>query len=131
MKRFMKLIRNVFLAATIAVLVLAASGSVKAASSPAQTEKFSGDFFIISSLNLNKSDLFLKAPTEVTEEMLVDKNTVFLNATGQRIELKDLRAGDTVYVVARQNAKGVPVALRIQQGPMTVPILHSRYLTFK
>jgi len=92
---------------------------------------YEGDFFIISSVNRRSKELFLKAPTEVTELMLVNERTVFLNDQGKRIQFQDLRAGDTVYVISRRNSPGLPVAIRIQKGPMTLSVLHNRYLEFK
>jgi hypothetical protein len=92
---------------------------------------YEGDFFIISSVNRRSKELFLKAPTEVTELMLVNERTVFLNDQGKRIQFQDLRAGDTVYVISRRSSPGLPVAIRIQKGPMTLSVLHNRYLEFK
>ncbi len=92
---------------------------------------YEGDFFIISSVNRRSKELFLKAPTEVTELMLVNDRTVFLNDQGKRIQFQDLRAGDTVYVISRRGSPGLPVAVRIQKGPMTLSVLHNRYLEFK
>jgi phosphohistidine swiveling domain-containing protein len=90
-----------------------------------------GEFFIVSSVNLQKQDLFVKAPTEVTEEMTVTPRTVILSEQGKHIPLSQVRAGDTVYVVSRRNSQGFPEVVRLQQGPMTVGILHARYLNYK
>ncbi len=92
---------------------------------------YEGDFFIISSVNRRSKELFLNAPTEVTELMLVNERTVFLNDQGKIIQFQDLRAGDTVYVISRRSSPGLPVAIRIQKGPMTLSVLHNRYLEFK
>lgn len=89
---------------------------------------YEGDFYIISSVNLRTNEVFLKAPTEITEQMLVNGKTTFLSQQGKRITLKDLRAGDTVYVMSTKSAGGELVASRIQIGPMTTAILHRRYL---
>lgn len=100
-----------------------------AAQTSVHRAQLQGEFFIISSVNLKKQDLFVKAPTEVTEEMVVTPKTVILNQQGKRIPLNEVRAGDTVYIVARQNTSGVPEVVRLQQGPMTLAVLHARYLT--
>jgi hypothetical protein len=105
--------------------------SVPGAQVSTGTSNPQGEFFIISSVNLKKRDLFVKAPTEVTEEMVVTPKTVIVNEQGKRIPLSEVRAGNTVYVVARKNAEGVPEVVRLQEGPMTVAVLHSRYLKHK
>jgi hypothetical protein len=124
--------RSILLSVTLAFLLLgllpyAAAGA--ATHDPGQN--YEGDFFIISSVNRRSKELFLKAPTEVTELMLVNERTVFLNDQGKRIQFQDLRAGDTVYVISRRSSPGLPVAIRIQKGPMTLSVLHNRYLEFK
>ena len=88
-------------------------------------------FYIVSNVNLKKNQLFLMRPTQVTEMMVVTSQTVYLDATGHRTQLKDLRAGSTVYVTATHPSKGLPVATRIREGPMTVEELHRRYLNFR
>ncbi|MGH9406577.1 MAG: hypothetical protein ACRD3D_12175 [Terriglobia bacterium] len=90
-----------------------------------------GDFFIITSVNLQLHELFLKAPTEVTELMLVSPSTKLLDEIGKPLALKDLRAGDTVYVTSTHSQSGEAMAQRIQIGPMTAEVLHSRYLNVK
>jgi hypothetical protein len=116
------------------ILVFLLLGLLPYASSAATRDaggNYEGDFFIISSVNRRSKELFLKAPTEVTELMLVNERTVFLNDQGKRIQFQDLRAGDTVYVISRRSSPGLPVAIRIQKGPMTLSVLHNRYLEFK
>jgi hypothetical protein len=114
----------IFIAAGWSAALVAAQGSV-------QSVTPQGEFFIVSSVNLQKSDLFVKAPTEVTQEMTVTASTVILNQEGKRAPLSDVKAGDTVYIVTRTNGKGFPEVVRIQEGPMTVAVLHSRYLDYK
>ncbi|HEX5482848.1 MAG TPA: hypothetical protein VFZ08_09520 [Terriglobia bacterium] len=104
---------------------------VRAASAPAAKPAVQGDFFIISSVNRRSHELFLKAPTEVTELMTVSDQTTLLDAQGKKLDFTQLRAGDTVYVVSRKNGNGLPLAVRIQKGPMTRAILHQRYIAFR
>ena len=95
----------------------------------AKRQAASGDqFYIISSLNLKKNQLVLKRPTEVTVLMEVNDKTVCLGEKGKPLQLKDLRAGDTVFVASRANAAGDLVATRIRKGYMTLEEVHSRYL---
>jgi hypothetical protein len=93
-----------------------------------QTPDFAkGDFFIVSSIDLGKRQVLLKRPTEVTELMRVDSGTHYFDEHGKPIRLTDLRAGDTVYIVANSSA-GQLVALTISKGPMTLGVLRERYL---
>jgi hypothetical protein len=102
-------------------------GSAQSAKGKASSTSYQGDFYIISSVNLQKNQILLKLPTEVTEVMRVNEKTVYLDESGKPIHLSDLRAGDTVYIVSEHTADGF-LALRIHKGPMTVEILRQRYL---
>ncbi len=109
-------------AALLVALAAAMAVPLRAAASPAD------EFFIISSVNLKKNQLVLKRPTEVTVLMEVNEQTVCLNESGKPIHLKDLRAGDTVFVASRHGSDGNSVATRIRKGYMTLGEVHSRYL---
>lgn len=87
----------------------------------------SGDFFIISSVDPDKRQILLKLPTEVTQLMQVDGRTKYLEAKGKAIQLRDLRAGDTVYIVSNRSGEQL-IAVSIRKGPMTLGVLHERYL---
>ena len=89
------------------------------------------EFFIISSVDAKKQQIVLKRPTEVTELIRVTDKTAYVDEDGKPLQLKDLRAGDTVYVTASTGREGAPVALRIRKGIMTVDELHRRYLKFQ
>jgi hypothetical protein len=116
------------LLALLFFLLLAALPAMsQAAKSKGNPSSYEGDFFIISSVNLQKKQLLLKMPTEVTEVMHVDEKTTYLDESGKPIHLSGLRAGDTVYIVSKATAEG-PLALRIRKGPMTIQLLHQRYL---
>jgi hypothetical protein len=86
------------------------------------------EFFIISSVNSSKQQLVLKRPTEVTLLVRVNEKTLYLDQQGGRLQLKDFRAGDTVYVALRSSAEGPPVVARIRKGLMTLEELRRRYL---
>ncbi len=86
------------------------------------------EFFIISSVNSSKQQLVLKRPTEVTLLVRVNEKTVYLDQQGRPLQLKDLRAGDTVYVVPRSSAEGPSLVTRIRKGLMTPEELRRRYL---
>jgi len=96
-----------------------------------RSNKSGGDeFFIISSVDLKKQQLVLKRPTEVTELMQVDDKTQILNEAGKPLTLKNLRAGDTVFIASRLTPNGERIATRIRQGPMTLEEVHRRYLGY-
>jgi hypothetical protein len=86
------------------------------------------EFYIISSVDLRKDQLVLKRPTEVTVLMDVNDKTVVLDEKGKPLHLKDLRAGDTVFVTSRQDKDDTPVATRIRKGYMTLEEVRARYL---
>lgn len=88
----------------------------------------SEEFFIISSVDQKKKELVLKLPTEVTQLMRVNDNTVYLGEDGKPIAFGGLRAGDTVYISSERGADGVAIARKIRKSPMTVEELHRRYL---
>ncbi|HEV2498512.1 MAG TPA: hypothetical protein VGY31_02905 [Terriglobia bacterium] len=118
------------LAAALLLSTLLLMGApIAAAQAQAPGGNYSGDFFIITSVNKKNHELFLKAPTEVTKLVLVNDKTEFLDQEGKRMTFADLHAGDTVYVTTDRSSAGAePVAARVQEGPMTSAILHSRYL---
>ncbi len=89
----------------------------------------SGDFFIVSSIDPKTQQIVLKRPTEVTQLVQVNAQTQYIDENGQPLKLQSLRAGDTVFVVLLQKSAAVPIATTIRRGPMTVDILHKRYLS--
>src|SRR5213596_953742 len=86
------------------------------------------EFYIVSTVDLGKKQIVLKRPTEVTVLMQVTDKTAFTNLEGKRIQLKDLRAGDTVFARAVTDAQGKLVASSIRIGIMTQRELYNRYL---
>jgi len=91
--------------------------------------KSSGEqFYIISSVDLAKRQLFLKHPTEVTELVLFGDSTACLDEHGKTFPCKKLRAGDTVFVTTKRAAGSTPTTLRIRLGGMTVDEVHRKYM---
>ncbi len=120
---------NFFIFATLLVVVLAAMVVPLRAEKTQPAATSADDFFIISSVNLKKNQLVLKRPTEVTVLMEVNDKTVCLDESGKPVHLKDLRAGDTVFVNSHRNQDGSYAATRIRKGYMTLQEVHSRYLS--
>ncbi len=86
-------------------------------------------FFIVASVDLQKSQMLLKYPTEVTLLMRVDGATKFADDSGAPLKLSDFRAGDTVWVSSTSN-KGDVTAVRVRKGRMGVADLHRYYLDY-
>jgi hypothetical protein len=86
-------------------------------------------FFIVASIDLQKAQLLLKYPTEVTVLMHVDSSTKLIGDSGHPLKLSDFRAGDTVWV-SSANSKGEVAALRVRKGRMDVADLHRYYLDY-
>ncbi|HEY6904678.1 MAG TPA: hypothetical protein VI216_10250 [Candidatus Acidoferrales bacterium] len=86
-------------------------------------------FFIVASVDLQKSQLLLKHPTEVTLLVHVDDKTKYLDAIGKPIQLSNFRAGDTVWVTLSNGSSG-PTAVKVRKGEMTVAELHRYYLNY-
>lgn len=120
-RRLLSLAASAFLALTVAC-----AGTVGWAA-PVNGRVTKDEFFIISSLNLQKDEMVLKMPTEVTMQMLVTDKTSIVDEHGKHIRIADLRAGDTAYITYAQHG-GEAEALSIRLGPMTVQELRRRYL---
>jgi hypothetical protein len=89
------------------------------------------EFFIVSSVDLQKDQIVLKRPTEVTQLVQVSDKTVIRDEEGKTIPLETLRAGDTVYVAFAAGAESPRTTVRIRKAPMTVEELHRRYVPFQ
>ena len=86
-------------------------------------------FFIVASLDLQKQQLLLKYPTEVTLLVKATDQTKFVDDSGNPMKLSDFRAGDTVWVTSAKSSDGV-TALKVRKGQMTVADLHRYYLDY-
>jgi len=108
-----------------------AQSATQAALSPSKdvTTAKGESFFIVASLDLTKSTLLLKRPTEVTLVVQVNAKTQFLDDSGKAFKLSDLRAGDTVWMISTGDA-GEPTAVRIRKGEMSIADLHRYYLGY-
>jgi hypothetical protein len=125
MNKRMSLLTICLVLAMLTNLPLRAEKAVKSEAPGAE------EFFIISSADLAKNRLVLKHPTEVTELMLVTGKTSCFNDQGKTFACKNLRAGDTVFVVSSRDSAGARTAVRIRMGPMTVEEIHRKYVTFQ
>jgi hypothetical protein len=109
----------------LACLLLAAGLFAQGKKTPAGEE-----FFIVASVDVPKSQLLLKRPTEVTLLMKVTDKTQYQDEAGKPLKLSDFHAGDTVWVASAAAQNGEPVATRVRKGPMTVADLHRYFLDY-
>ena len=83
----------------------------------------------MASIDLQKSQLLLKYPTEVTLLVKVTDKTSIRDGSGKPLKLADLRAGDTVWVNSSASRDEI-TATSIHKGEMTVADLHRYYLDY-
>jgi len=102
------------------------SGLAAQAGKGAANTSSSEEFFIISSVDIEKRQLLLKLPTEITELLQVNDKTRYADKNGKAMQFADLRAGDTVYIRATAIRAG-KLAVSVRKGPMTLEELHRRY----
>ncbi len=103
------------------------SGLAAQSGKAAANTNSSEEFFIISSVDIEKRQLLLKLPTEITELLQVNDKTGYTDKNGKAMQFADLRAGDTVYIRLAATRAG-KLAVSVRKGPMTVEELHRRYL---
>jgi hypothetical protein len=96
---------------------------------PVKKTESGEQFFIVASLDLQKQQMLLKYPTEVTLLVKATDKTSLLDDSGKPMKLSDFRAGDTVWLTSGKTSDGV-VALKVRKGQMTVADLHRYYLDF-
>ena len=121
-----KLLISAVLAFISAAVLLssAVAQTPKASQSPSSSVE---EFFIVSAVDLTKSQLLLKRPTEVTVLMKTGESIRIVDENGKDLKLASLRAGDTVWV--RSTASGSDrLAQSIRKGPMTPADLRRLYL---
>ncbi len=124
-----RLARSLTLCALLSWLA-AMPAAASAAQAQGHAQATPEEFFIVSSIDPLKHQIFFKRPTEVTLLMDVDARTSYVDEQGKSIQLTSLRAGDTVWVVSTEGKSG-RVALHIRKGPMTIQELHRLYLPFQ
>jgi len=117
--------------ATTGALVAGVHPAPPTASIPGKKTPEGEQFFIVASIDLQKTQLLLKYPTEVTLLVLVNNATKFTDENGKPLKLSDFRAGDTVWMVSSPAGSGEATGLRIRKGQMTVADLHRYYLDYE
>ncbi|HEV2222123.1 MAG TPA: hypothetical protein VGR84_03890 [Candidatus Acidoferrales bacterium] len=86
------------------------------------------EFFIVSSVDLQKHQVVLMRPTQLTVVATIGPQTAYLGEKGQKLDVKAMKAGDTVWGITKPGPDGSVVAVRLRQGAMTPAELHKLYL---
>lgn len=102
---------------------------------PAQMPKSLSDlraeqFYVISSVDMQKHQVVFMRPTQLTVVAATNDQTAYVGEQGQKLALKDLRAGQTVWAMLRKDKSGAVSVVRIREGAMTVAQLHRLYLDY-
>ncbi|HLJ41057.1 MAG TPA: hypothetical protein VKT50_06175 [Candidatus Acidoferrales bacterium] len=116
-----------FLPVAIAILLaLAISTPAWAQAHPKNAQ--GEEFFIVSSVDLQKHQVVLMRPTQLTVVATIGPQTTYLGEKGQKLDVKAMKAGDTVWGITKPGPDGSVTAVRLRQGAMTPAELHKLYL---
>lgn len=113
-----------------AALALLAGASVQAQMRKASADLRGEQFYVISSVDMQKHQVVFMRPTQLTVVATTNDQTVYLGEQGQKLSLKDLRAGQTVWATLRKDKSGAESVVKIREGAMTVAELHRLYLDY-
>jgi hypothetical protein len=112
----------------VAIALLMALAVSMPAWAQAQPKNAQGEeFFIVSSVDLQKHQVVLMRPTQLTVVATIGPQTTYLGEKGQKLDVKAMKAGDTVWGITKPGPDGSVVAVRLRQGAMTPAELHKLY----
>ncbi|HKV28298.1 MAG TPA: hypothetical protein VJN90_08530 [Candidatus Acidoferrales bacterium] len=86
------------------------------------------EFFIISSVDLQKRQVVLMRPTQLTVVATIGPQTNYVGEKGRALNVKAMKAGDTVWAITKPAPDGSVTAVRLRQGAMTPAELHKLYM---
>ena len=86
------------------------------------------EFFIVSSVDLQKHQVVLMRPTQLTVVATIGPQTGYVGEKGQKLDVKQMKAGDTVWAITKPGPDGSVTAVRLRQGAMTPAELQKLYL---
>ena len=109
---------------------MTSAGPARAQSPMTPADTRSEQFYMISSVDMQKHQIVLMRPTQLTVVATTNDQTAYLGEQGQKVALKDLRAGQTVWATTRKDKTGQVVAIRVRAGAMTVAELHKLFLDY-
>jgi len=117
-----------FISFAVAILLaLAVSAPAWAQAHPKNAQ--GEEFFIVSSVDLQKHQVVLMRPTQLTVVATIGPQTIYMGEKGQKLDVKAMKAGDTVWAIIKTERDGTVTAVRLRQGAMTVAELHKLYLS--
>ena len=117
-----------FISFAVAILLtLAVSAPAWAQAHPKNAQ--GEEFFIVSSVDLQKHQVVLMRPTQLTVVATIGPQTSYLSEKGQKLDVKAMKAGDTVWAITKKERDGTVTAVRLRQGAMTATDLHKLYLS--
>ncbi|HEV2490154.1 MAG TPA: hypothetical protein VGT03_10130 [Candidatus Acidoferrales bacterium] len=120
-----------FVAPTLAALLTLAVATAVWAQAPASPANSRGEqFYIISSVDVQKHQIVLMRPTQLTVVAAATDQTAYLSEQGQKLALKDLRAGQTVWATLRKDKNGQESVVKLREGAMNVAELHRLFLDY-
>lgn len=123
--------RMIFAASTfaaISALLIAAPVHAQTPNSPSDSR--GEQFYVISSVDMQKHQIVLMRPTQLTVVATTNEQTAYVGEKGQKLGLKDLHAGQTVWATLRKDKDGQVAVMKIREGAMTVAELHKLYLDY-
>lgn len=123
--------RMIFAAsAFVAILALLLVAPVDAQTPKSPSDSRGEQFYVISSVDMQKHQVVLMRPTQLTVVATTNDQTAYVGEKGQKLGLKDLHAGQTVWATLRKDTGGQVVAMKIREGAMTIAELHKLYLDY-
>src|SRR5579864_1093952 len=103
-----------FIPVTIAILLaFAVSMPARAQAHPKNAQ--GEEFFIVSSVDLQKHQVVLMRPTQLTVVATIGPQTTYLGEKGQKLDVKAMKAGDTVWAITKPGRDGSVTAVRLRQ----------------
>lgn len=116
---------------TLAAAISLAAVSTAWAQLPKSPANARGEqFYIISSVDMQKHQIVLMHPTQLTVVATLDDRSAVVGEQSQKLALKDLRAGQTVWATLRKDKDGSLSIVKIREGAMTTAELHRLYLDY-
>ncbi|HKW90004.1 MAG TPA: hypothetical protein VJN21_14730 [Candidatus Acidoferrales bacterium] len=114
-----------------AMLAIVLSAPLPAQMRKTPSESRGEQFYVISSVDMQKHQIVFMRPTQLTVVATTNDQTTYVGEQSQqKLALKDLRAGQTVWATIRKDKSGDLTVARVREGAMTVAELHRLYLDY-
>ncbi|HEV2297611.1 MAG TPA: hypothetical protein VGR72_03740 [Candidatus Acidoferrales bacterium] len=123
--------KMIFVASTlVAILALLVVAPLDAQTPKSPSDSRGEQFYVISSVDMQKHQIVLMRPTQLTVVATTNEQTAYVGEKGQKLGLKDLHAGQTVWATLRKDKDSQVAVMKIREGAMTVAELHKLYLDY-